>query len=128
MVRSRNRSDEVSKVLLGLLLGAVLGAIDGACAGFYDAITRDMLLGIVIGSSFKGLLTGAAAGFFARKTRSLGLGIVFGLVVGLVLSYLVAAMPSPDGKHYYVQIMLPGMALGVIVGFATQRYGRLKPA
>jgi hypothetical protein len=116
------------KVMLGLLLGAVLGAIDGASAGFYDAITKDQLLGIVFGSTCKGLLTGVAAGLFARKTRSLGKGIVFGLVVGFVLSFLVAMMPAEDGAHYYVEIILPGMALGAIVGFATQRYGRLKTA
>jgi hypothetical protein len=114
----------MSKVLLGLLLGAILGAIDGACAGFYDAVTKDQLLGIVIGSTFKGLLTGVAAGFFARKSRSLGKGILFGLAVGFVLSFLVAALPTPDGQHFYFEIILPGMALGAIVGFATQRYGR----
>ncbi len=118
----------MSKVLLGLVLGAVLGAIDGACAGFYDTVTKDQLFGIVIGSTFKGLLTGLAAGFYARRARSLGKGVLVGLVVGLVLSFLVALMPAEDGQHYYAEIMLPGMALGAIVGFATQRYGRAKPA
>jgi LytS/YehU family sensor histidine kinase len=115
-------------VWLGLFLGAVLGAIDGASAGFYEAITKDDLLGIVIGSTFKGLLTGVAAGLFARKWRSLGKGILFGLAVGFALSLLVAALPNPDGVHYYVEIVLPGMALGAVVGFATQRYGRPSPA
>lgn len=118
----------MSKVLLGLLLGALLGAIDGACAGFYDAITKDQLLVIVIGSTCKGLLTGMSAGLFAKKTRSLVKGILFGLAIGFVLSWLVAAMPSPDGQHYYVEIILPGMALGALVGFATQRYGRARTA
>jgi hypothetical protein len=31
-------------------------------------------------------------------------------------------MPDPSGKHYYWQIMLPGGILGMIVGYATQRY------
>lgn len=118
----------MSKVMLGLLLGALLGAIDGACAGFYDSVPKDQLLGIVIGSTGKGLLTGLAAGIYARKSRSLGKGILLGLAVGLVLSFAVAALPSPDGKHYYVEIIAPGMALGAIVGFATQRYGRLRTA
>ncbi|MCE9595499.1 MAG: hypothetical protein K8S98_15030 [Planctomycetes bacterium] len=118
----------MSKVLLGLLLGAILGAIDGACAGLYDAITKDQLLGIVLGSTGKGLITGLAAGFFAKRTRSLAKGILFGLAVGFALSFLVAALPSPDGKHYYFEIVLPGMALGAIVGFATQRYGLQSPA
>lgn len=114
----------MSKVMLGLLLGALLGAIDGASAGFYDFITKEELVWIVFGSTFKGLVTGLAAGIYARKSRSLGKGILVGFVVGLILSYLVAAMPQPDGSHYYVEIMLPGMALGAVVGFATQRYGR----
>jgi LytS/YehU family sensor histidine kinase len=119
----------MSKVMLGLLLGAVLGAIDGWSAGLYDFITRDQLLGIVIGSTGKGLITGLAAGIFARKSRSLGKGILFGLAVGLLLSFIVAALPGdPNGKHYYVEIMLPGMALGAVVGFATQRYGRVPAA
>ena len=118
----------MSKVLLGLLLGAILGAIDGASAGFYDAITKDQVLMIMIGSSVKGLLTGLAAGLFARKTRSLSKGILLGLAVGLALSALVASMPSTDGKHYYLEIILPGMALGAVVGFATQRYGRARLA
>ena len=118
----------MSKVVLGLLLGAALGAIDGACAGFYDAVPKDQLMGIVLGSTCKGLLTGLVAGFFARKWRSLGLGILVGLGVGFLLSYAVASMPSPDGQHFYVEIILPGMALGAIVGFATQRYGRVKTA
>ena len=117
----------MSKLVLGLLLGAVLGAIDGACAGLYPMITSADLPGIVAGSTFKGLLTGMAAGFFARKRNSLGQGILVGLVVGFVLSALVAAMPQPDGSHYYLEIILPGMALGAVVGFATQRYGRARP-
>jgi hypothetical protein len=36
----------------------------------------------------------------------------------------VAAIPQPSGVHYYWEIMLPGSVLGVIVGYATQRYGR----
>jgi len=114
----------MSKVMLGLLLGALLGAIDGASAGFYDFIKKEELVGIVLGSTCKGLLTGLAAGIYARKSRSLGKGILVGFVVGLLLSYAVAAFPQPDGSHYYVEIMLPGMALGTVVGFATQRYGR----
>jgi hypothetical protein len=115
----------VNKPLLGLLLGAVLGLIDGACAGFYDYPGLEgQLTGIMIGSTFKGLLTGVAAGLLARRLRSMPLGIGFGLLVGLALSYAVAAMPDANGQHYYWEIVLPGTLLGAIVGFATQRYGR----
>jgi hypothetical protein len=85
-----------------------------------------MILQIVTGSTIKGLVTGLLAGVFARKMRSLPLGIGFALVVGLVLSYFAAAMPDPEGRHHYLEIMLPGAILGAIVGFATQRYGTAK--
>lgn len=112
----------MSKPLLGLLLGGVLGIFDGLSALLYPA-AAPQIVSIVFGSTFKGLITGIAIGFFARKVNSLPLGIVFGLAVGMALSFAVAAMNSLEGKHYYFEIMLPGSILGLIVGFATQRYG-----
>jgi len=76
-------------------------------------------VGIIIGSTFKGLLAGAAAGIFARKVSSVPLGILFGLAVGFVLAFLVARL-----QHgYYFEIILPGSIVGGLVGWATQRYG-----
>ena len=83
---------------------------------------RNALLGIVIGSTFKGLVAGLAIGFFSKRVHSLTWGVVFGLAVGLFLAFLVAAMPQPGGKHYYFEIMLPGAIVGAIVGYATQVY------
>jgi hypothetical protein len=80
------------------------------------------MVGIIIGSTFKGLLAGLAAGVFAKKVNSSVAGTLFGLAVGLLLAWAVAAMPSETGKHYYFEIMLPGSILGAIVGYATQRY------
>lgn len=110
----------MNKPLLGLVLGGVLGVFDGLSAMFSAPETRPELLGIVIGSTMKGLIVGVAAGFFARKVNSVPAGIVFGLVVGAFLAWLIAFM---NGK-YYLEIILPGSILGIIVGFATQRYGR----
>ena len=108
----------MNKVLLGVLLGAILGAIDGATAWFTPAV-RAQLAGIIIGSTIKGLIAGVAIGFFARKVHSLSLGILFGLAVGFVLAFIVARM-----QHgYYFEIILPGSIVGMIVGYATQRYG-----
>ena len=42
--------------------------------------------------------------------------------MGALFAFLVAAMPDPSGKHYYKEIMLPGSLVGMIVGYATQRY------
>jgi len=115
----------MSKPLLGLLLGAVLGFIDGAGAYLYPyPDVKAQILTIIIGSTFKGLMTGVIAGFVATRTNSLPIGIGFGLAVGLILSWLVAwGGGDPSVPHYYVEIMLPGAALGAIVGFATQRFG-----
>jgi hypothetical protein len=99
--------------------------IDGASAWFYP-YARPMIAGIILGSTFKGLITGMVAGFVARRWHSLPLGIMVGFLVGLLLSFAVAAMGAQDGNHYYWQIMIPGAVLGAICGFATQRYGRLK--
>jgi len=108
----------MNKVLLGLLLGTVLGAIDGLSAWFTPAV-RAQLVGIVVGSTIKGLIAGVAIGFFARKVNSLALGILFGLAVGFVLAFIVARM-----QHgYYFEIILPGSIVGIIVGYATQLYG-----
>jgi hypothetical protein len=113
----------MNKILIGLLLGAVLGAIDGATAWFTPA-ARAMIAGIVFGSTIKGLIAGVAAGIFARKVNSVPLGILFGLGVGFFLAFLVARM-----QHgYYFEIILPGSIVGIIVGWATQRYGHPAPA
>lgn len=111
----------MNKALLGLLLGGILGVLDGLSAWFTPAV-RNQLLGIVIGSTVKGLIAGVLIGFFARKVNSLALGIVFGLGVGLLLAYAVAAM-QPGPNHYYFEIMLPGGIVGTIIGYATQRFG-----
>ena len=111
----------MSKPVLGLVLGGILGIFDGLTAWFTPE-ARSLLLGIVIGSTFKGLVAGLAIGFFAKRVHSLPWGIVFGLAVGLFLAFLVAAMPQPSGKHYYFEIMLPGAIVGAIVGYATQVY------
>jgi hypothetical protein len=114
----------MNKALLGLLLGGILGVFDGLTALFTPEV-RPFIVGIVIGSTVKGLIAGMAIGYFARKVQSLPAGLLFGLGVGLLLAFAVAAMPSATGKHYYAQIMLPGGIVGLIVGYATQRYGRV---
>ncbi|HKZ03020.1 MAG TPA: hypothetical protein VI750_00440 [Pyrinomonadaceae bacterium] len=110
----------MSKPLIGVLLGAVLGAIDGLTAWFTPAV-RDQLAGIVVSSTFKGIIAGIAIGFFAKKFHSLPLGVLFGLGVGALLAFLTARFAVGG---YYFEIMLPGSLVGLIVGFATQKYGK----
>jgi hypothetical protein len=109
----------MNKILVGLILGTLLGIFDGLTAWFTPAV-RSGLVGIVFGSTLKGLIAGAIIGAFAPRVGSLTLGLIFGLAVGLLLAVAVAYM-----QHgYYFQIMLPGGIVGLIVGYATQRYGR----
>lgn len=112
----------MNKIVYGLILGGILGIFDGLTAWFTPAV-RSQLLGIVVGSTIKGIIAGVLIGWFAKKVNSLALGIVFGLAVGLALAFAVAAMPSATGEHYYFPIMLPGGLVGLIVGYATQKYG-----
>ncbi len=109
----------MNKVLIGVIVGAVLGLLDGATAWFTPEVRNEML-GIIIGSTVKGLIAGVAAGWFAAKVNNLWAGVAVGLLVQLALSYAVAAMQD----KYYFEIMLPGAIVGAIIGFATQRYGR----
>lgn len=112
----------MNKIVFGLLIGGVLGALDGLSSLISAPEVKAQLMGIVIGSTFKGLVAGVLIGWFARRVHSLKAGLIFGFVVGLVLAFLVAVMPDESGNHYYLEIMLPGSIVGLIVGYATQKY------
>jgi len=111
---------------LGLLLGGVLGIFDGLSALVSAPEVAPDIVGIVIGSTFKGVVAGVLIGWFATRVRSMQAGVLVGLAIGAFFAFLIAAIPQPDGTHYWWEIMLPGSVLGLIVGYATQRYG--KPA
>lgn len=107
----------MNKITYGLIWGGILGIFDGLSSWFTPAV-RPQLMGIVIGSTCKGLLAGLLIGIFARKVHSVALGVLFGLGVGLLFAFFIAHM---QGK-YYLEIMLPGGLVGLIVGYATQKY------
>lgn len=113
----------MSKPMLGLVLGGILGIFDGLSALISapdDPAVKAGIVGIVIGSTVKGVITGVLIGWIARRTHSLGIAIVFGLAIGVALAYLVCLLQKLGGQPpYYWQIMLPGGILGVIVGYAT---------
>src|SRR6476659_2154436 len=119
----QNPTRTMKKPVFGLLLGGLLGIRDGLSAlvsAGDDPNVRAGIVGIVIGSTVKGLITGLLIGWFARKTSSLPLAIVFGLVVGLALAFCVSLLQTAAGQPaYYWQIMTPGAILGIIVGYAT---------
>jgi hypothetical protein len=107
----------MNKPVLGMVIGGVLGVLDGLSAWFSPE-ARVALPTIVLGSTLKGVVTGLLAGVIARRKRSTALGVLAGLLFGGVLSSL-AAFGQPG---HYLEIVLPGMLLGAIVGFVTQRY------
>lgn len=123
----------MNKPVYGMLLGGVLGALDGLSALVSAPETAPQIASIVAGSTFKGVIAGVAIGVFARKVKSLPLGILFGLAVGAALAYAIVALQrmDPNAPKYFWSIMLPGSLVGVIVGYATQRYregGAMKTA
>jgi hypothetical protein len=109
----------MSKPLFGTILGGVLGVIDGLSA-WLSPDARPIIITVIVGSTVKGVITGLVAGLIARSYRSDAVGIVGGLFVGGVLSSLAAL----GQQGHYMEIILPGMVLGALVGFATQRYPR----
>jgi hypothetical protein len=109
----------MNKIWVGLLVGGGLGVFDGLTAWFTPEV-RPEILQIVMGSTFKGLVAGLLIGFFARKVDSMLATIAFGTFVSLVFAFLVAHL---QGKYYF-EIMLPGAIVGLLTGYATQRYGR----
>ena len=113
----------MNKPVLGLVLGGVLGILDGLSALLSAPEVAPQITTIVIGSTVKGIIAGLLIGWFAKKVNNLGAGIAFGLFIGALLAFAIAAMPNPDGSHYWWEIMLPGSLVGLIVGYATQRYG-----
>ena len=112
----------MNKIVVGLLFGLIFGALDGASAWFYPE-TRSTLGGIMIGSSIKGMLVGLLSGWFARKVQSTAWGIAVGSALGLLFAFFVASMAVVNGRHPYLEIMMPGFVVGAIVGFLTQRMG-----
>jgi hypothetical protein len=115
----------VNKTVLGVILGGVLGVFDGLSALISapgDPAIKAGIVGIVIGSTGKGLLTGGLIGWYAKRASSMAATIAFGVTIGLALAFCVSLAQKLGGQNpYYWQIMLPGAILGAIVGYATFR-------
>lgn len=117
----------MNKTVLGVLLGAVLGAVDGLTALVSAPEVAPQIMSIVSGSTVKGLIVGAIVGWYATRVHSLAKGMLVGLVVSAFFAFLIAAMPNEQGGHYWWEIMIPGSIVGLIVGYATQTFGRARP-
>lgn len=115
----------MNKPVLGLLLGGALGALDGLTALISAPEVKPEIMSIVIGSTAKGLVAGVLIGFVARKLNNLAAGIVLGIVIAALLALPIALHADPvTGKAYFWEIMIPGSIVGLIVGYATQKFGR----
>jgi hypothetical protein len=110
----------LTKPMLGLALGGTLGFLDGL-SGFFEPSLAPLMGSVITFSLLKGLVAGAAIGYFSQRVRSMPMGIVAGIGIAAVLSLLVVLHA---GMALFLDIVLPGMLLGAIVGFATQRFGR----
>ncbi len=118
----------MNRPILGMIVGALIGALDGSSAIFTSPGYESEFAGIIMGSAFKGLVAGLIVGLIVRRGGSLRLGIVAGLVVATALAIPIAIM---NANHYadnslYWKIILPGACTGVMVGYATIRYGKPK--
>jgi len=115
----------MKKWLLGLLLGGFLGIFDGLTAPLSRAGNAARAAGHRHRLDDQGVPRRRADRLFSQKVRSLPLGILFGLFIGAALAFGVALMQYLSlGRNYFWQIMLPGAAVGVIVGYVTQAHGR----
>jgi hypothetical protein len=111
----------MSRITVAVLVGGALGVLDGLSAWFTPEV-RSQLMGIVAGSTVKGLVAGVLIGLFARRATRVAWTVLFGTCVGALLALVIAIL---QGSHY-LEIILPGTLVGLLTGFATMRYG--KPA
>jgi len=110
----------LAKPVLGLAVGGVLGLLDGL-SGFFEPSLAPVMGSVITFSLLKGLLAGIATGYVSQRVDSMLLGILTGVGIAAVLSLLVILRA---GMALFWDIMIPGMLLGLIVGFATQKFGR----
>ena len=112
----------LTKPMLGLTVGGVLGLLDGL-SGFFEPSLAPVMTSVITFSLLKGLLAGITTGYVSQRVHSMMLGVLAGIAIAATLSLLVILRA---GTTLFWDIMIPGMLLGAIVGFATQRFGRAK--
>jgi hypothetical protein len=118
--RQQGNTMSLTKPMLGLAVGGTLGLLDGL-SGFLEPSLAPVMSSVITFSLLKGLLSGVAIGYVSQRLHSMALGILAGLGIAAALSLIVIL---DAGMALFWDIMLPGMLLGVVVGFTTQRFGR----
>jgi hypothetical protein len=114
----------LTKPVLGLAVGGTLGLLDGL-SGFLEPSLAPVMTSVITFSLLKGLVSGAAIGYVSQRFHSMLVGILAGIGIAAALSLLVILRA---GMALFWDIMLPGMLLGIVVGFATQKFGKLAEA
>jgi hypothetical protein len=110
----------LTKPILGLAVGGTLGLLDGL-SGFLEPSLAPMMSSVITFSLLKGLVSGIAIGYVSQRFHSMLVGILAGAGIAAALSLLVILHA---GMALFWDIMLPGMLLGVVVGFTTQKFGK----
>ena len=110
----------LTKPILGLAVGGALGLLDGL-SGFFEPSLAPVMGSVITFSLLKGLVAGIATGYVSQRVHSMIVGIATGIGIAAALSLLVVLK---SGMTLFWDIMVPGMLVGAIVGFATQRFGR----
>jgi hypothetical protein len=110
----------ISRVLFGLILGGFLGLIDSFCE-FLSRNLAAKMFDVLLASTGKGLLCGLIIGLVNFRQRSPLVSVLTGMAIAAGLTYLVVLR---TGKELQWSVLLPGTLLGLVVGFATQSFGR----
>jgi hypothetical protein len=110
----------LTKPMLGLAVGGTLGLLDGL-SGFLEPSLAPLMTSVITFSLLKGLVSGIAIGYVSQRFHSMLVGILAGVGIAAALSLLVILHA---GMALFWDIMLPGMLLGVVVGFTTQKFGK----
>jgi hypothetical protein len=110
----------LTKPMLGLAVGGTLGLLDGL-SGFLEPSLAPVMSSVITFSLLKGLVAGIAIGYVSQRFHSMLVGILAGIGIAAALSLLVILRA---GMALFWDIMLPGMLLGIVVGFTTQKFGK----
>jgi len=118
--RTQENMMSLTKPMLGLAVGGTLGLLDGL-SGFFEPSLAPVMSSVITFSLLKGLVAGLAIGYISQRVHSMLVGILAGIGIAAALSLLVILHA---GMALFWDIMLPGMLLGIVVGFTTQKFGR----
>jgi len=110
----------LTKPMLGLVVGGTLGLLDGL-SGFLAPSLAPVMISVITFSLLKGLVSGIAIGYVSQRVHSMVVGILAGIGIAAALSLLVILRA---GMVLFWDIILPGMLLGAVVGFTTQKFGK----